>query len=299
MAAPITATPLPAVGRQLARDLLSLTKPRINLLALCTTAGGMKLAGGTLTSPQAGLTLLGTAFVVAGAATLNCYFERDIDARMKRTRNRPLPAGRLAPQVALTLGIALSAFAIPLLTFGSNPLTGLLAAVALVSYVFIYTPLKQKSSFALIVGAVPGAIPPLMGWTAVRGSLEAPGLLLFLVLFLWQVPHFLSLALVLKEDYAAAGLVTTPIARGDAASRFELVRYVFATVAVSLLPFPLRIAGGVYLVSAAVLGVVFLVLGLTGLRGRAGTKWSRAFFAASIVYLSLLFAALMIDRSAA
>jgi protoheme IX farnesyltransferase len=171
--------------------------------------------------------------------------------------------------------------------------------VALVSYVFIYTPLKQKSSVALIVGAVPGAIPPLMGWTAVRGSLEAPGLLLFLVLFLWQVPHFLSLALVLKEDYAAAGLITTPIARGDEASRFELVRYVFATVAVSLLPFPLRIAGGVYLVSAAVLGVVFLILGLTGLRGGAGSRWSRAFFAASIVYLSLLFAALMIDRSAA
>src|SRR5688572_25744505 len=183
------------------RDLVSLTKPRITLLVVITTAGGLWLAPGALSPWTVAVTLLATAIVVASANALNCWMERDSDRLMARTRNRPLPAGRLDARVALVFGVALGVASVPLFTFLVNPLTGLLAAIALVSYVWVYTPLKQKSWTALLVGAVPGALPPLMGWTAATGKLELPGLVLFAVLFVWQIPHFIAIALFRQDDY--------------------------------------------------------------------------------------------------
>lgn len=299
MAAPITAeAPGATLGAQL-RDLVALTKVRINLLNLWMMAGGMWLAPGTTPPTVIVTALVGTALVIAGSGTLNCYLERDVDALMKRTRNRPLPTGRIAPQTALTMGLVLSFLGIPLLTFGVNPLTGLLGAVALVSYVLVYTPMKRKTPHALILGAFPGAMPPLMGWTAATNSLDAPGIILFSVLFLWQLPHFLALSLYLKDDYALAGIRVAPLVQGEEKTRFDIVRYTFATVAVSMLLYPFKLAGVFYLVTAAVLGVVFLGWAFWGLRANPGPRWSRSMFLVSIAYLTILFTVLMIDRHGA
>jgi protoheme IX farnesyltransferase len=241
------------------------------------------------------LTLLATAMVVGSANTLNCWVERVSDGRMARTKNRPLPAGRLDARVALGLGLALGALSVPILTMVANPLTGLLAAVALVSYVMIYTPMKQKSPAALIVGAVPGALPPLMGWTAATGELAAPGIVLFGILFLWQMPHFLAISIFRQSEYERAGIKVLPSTRGTPVAKRHAVLWAGALVPVSLLLVPLGIAGGLYLGAAAVLGAGFFAWSLAGLRAEAGNRWARQLFLASLVYLPLLFAALAVD----
>jgi protoheme IX farnesyltransferase len=213
---------------------------------------------------------------------------------MDRTKNRPLPAGRLPAEVALVLGLALSAVALPLLTFAVNARTGLLAALALVSYVLVYTPLKRRTTAALPIGAVPGAIPPLLGWTAATGRLEWPGVLLFAILFLWQIPHFLAIATFRCDDYRRAGLKVLPVERGDAVTRRHIVAYLAALVLVTALLFPLGVGGPIYLITALVLGAVFFGFGAWGLRASAGPRWARGLFAGSIVYLVLLFAAIML-----
>src|SRR5438552_3753678 len=190
-----------------ASDLLALAKPRITALVVFTTASGLWLAPRGVPARTVVFTLVGTVLIVAAANVLNMYLERDSDALMKRTMNRPLPAGRMDPQLALRFGLALAAVSVPLLTFAVGPLPGLLASVALVSYVLLYTPLKRYTAAALLVGAVPGAIPPLIGWTAATERLDLPGVLLFAVMFLWQVPHFLAITLFRREEYARAGLV--------------------------------------------------------------------------------------------
>lgn len=195
------------------RDLVALTKPRLSSMVLITTAGGLWLAGGRLAAPSTWAALLGTTLAVAGAHSLNCYLERDLDRVMARTRNRPLPAGRLDPRVALWFGLATGLASIPLLWFGVNPVTSFLGALALGSYVLWYTPLKTRSPWALHVGALPGALPPLMGWTAARGQIEPAGLVLFAILFVWQLPHFLAISLYRRDDYERAGMKTV----GDAA----------------------------------------------------------------------------------
>jgi protoheme IX farnesyltransferase len=281
----------------LVRDVISLAKPRVTALVLCTTAGGLYLAPDAVATPLVLLTLLATAMTVGAANTLNCYLERDVDGLMERTRNRPLPAGRLDPRLALAVGLALAVVSVPLLTIFVNPLTGLLGAVALVTYVLVYTPLKLRSPIALLVGAVPGAIPPLMGWTAVTGSLDLPGLALFAVLFLWQVPHFLAIALYRKEDYLIAGLRTLPVVRGDRAARVHLALWALALVPTTLSLVPLGVAGRLYLIAASLLGAAFIGACLWGLRRDPGRAWARRVFLASIAYLALLFAALMIDAT--
>lgn len=280
------------------RDLAALTKPRITIMVIVTTAGGIWLAPGELGWAQAVLTLLATAMVVASANTLNCWLERDIDKHMTRTRRRPLPAGRIEARHALYFGLALGAVSVPVLTLVANPLTGLLAAVALVSYVWIYTPLKQKSWLALLVGAVPGALPPLMGWTAAEGEIGAPGIVLFGILFLWQLPHFLAISIFRQQEYTNAGIKVLPAVRGRGAAKVQAVLFAGALVPVSLLLVPLGIAGDIYLVVAAVLGAGFLAWALVGLRKGAGDRWARQLFIASLVYLPLLFAALAVDVAA-
>lgn len=277
------------------RDLVSLTKPRITLLVLITTAGGMWLAPTRLSWPLVAVMLLATGAVVGSANALNCWLERDIDRHMRRTASRPLPAGRLDARLALGFGLALGVLAVPVLAFAVNPLTGLLGAAALVSYVAIYTPLKQRSPAALLVGAVPGALPPLMGWTAATGRIEAPAVVLFGILFLWQLPHFLAISLFRKEEYASAGLRVLPAVRGERVTKLHLLLYAGALVPVSLLLVPMGVAGQRYLVVAAVAGAVFLGAGLFGLRKAAGLRWARWTFVVSLVYLTAIFAALLVD----
>jgi protoheme IX farnesyltransferase len=274
------------------RDLVLLAKPRLSTLVLVTTAGGLALAPGDIGTARALVAILATAAVVGAANALNCYLERDVDGRMRRTRDRPLPAGRIEPFTALALGLLVPAFALPLLALVANPLTALLAFVALVTYVAIYTPMKQRSTFALLVGAVPGAIPPLMGWTAVTGRLDAGGLALFLLLFAWQIPHFLAISLYLREDYARGGLRVFSIVHGERATRAWIAVSTAALLPASLLPVPLGVAGTGYGIVAAALGIALLGLALAGL-GREGAARARSFFLATLLHLTLLFAALL------
>lgn len=284
----------------LVRDMIMLAKPRITRMVVITAAGGLFLAKRmpetpALTPVTIVSTLLGLTFIVSGANALNMYIERDVDRHMDRTKNRPLPAGRMAPRFALWFGVVLSALAVPILAIGANPLTALLAVIANLMYVLAYTPLKQHSAWALHVGAVPGALPPLLGWTAATGRIDAAGVVLFGVMFLWQIPHFVAISLFRKAEYARAGIVVLPNAVGELASRHTIIRWIFACVATSLLLVPLGVAHHGYLVAASILGAVFFTWGCYGLREGTGVKWARSLFGVSMVYLVLLFAALLID----
>ena len=278
-------------------DLIALTKPRITAVVLSTTAGGVWLAPVHITRLAFAMTMLGSLLIVSGANALNMYMERDIDGKMDRTKNRPLPAGRMSPRTALVFGVTISVLSVPILAIGVNAVTALLAVLANVSYVLAYTPMKQRSHTALLVGAVPGAIPPLMGWTAATGRVDWGGIALFVILFIWQVPHFLAIALFRKADYARAGLFVMPNVFGDEATKRVIVRYTFALVVSTLIVFPLGIAGRGYLVTAFLLGSIFFGWACMGFRQEAGRKWAQSFFAASIVYLVVLFSALMIDST--
>ncbi len=274
------------------RDVFALAKPRITLMVLFTTAGGLWLAPVPVARSTTFFALLGTMLIVAGANALNMVWERDIDRLMKRTKNRPLPAGRMSPRVALWFGITTSVIALPILAFGVNGTTAFLAALANLLYVLAYTPLKQRSHWALQVGAVPGAIPPLLGWTAATGKVETGGLVLFAIMFLWQIPHFHAIALFRKLEYGRAGLKVLPNEQGDLAARHSIVRHVGALICVSLLLVPLRIAHFGYTIAALVLGATFLVASLNGIRTNADTKSARLTFFVSLIYVVGLFAAI-------
>jgi protoheme IX farnesyltransferase len=278
-----------------ARDLVALTKPRITLIVLATGAAGLVVAPGSVARSTAWISLLATALIVASANALNMWWERDVDGLMTRTRRRPLPAGRMAPDVALAFGLLLGLLSTPAL-FSINVATGVLGLVALVTYVAIYTPMKRHTWLALLVGAVPGAMPPLMGWTTVTGRLDAGGLLLFAILFLWQVPHFGAIALFRKDDYARARLQVLSVQHGYRASRVVMFLFALLLVAATMLAQPLHVAGGAYTLVAAVLGGGFI--GLTLRRGKATIDaWAKRVFAYSIVYLIVLLVALLLDRA--
>jgi heme o synthase len=277
-----------------ARDLLALAKPRLASLVLCTAAGGLWLAPGRRDALGAAVLLVGTAMVIGAANALNNFLERDVDGRMRRTRDRPLPSGRVDPMVAVALGLGMPSVALPALAWFTNGLTATLAALALFTYVVVYTPMKRRSSLALFVGAVPGAIPPLMGWTAATGRLDAGGLALFALLFFWQLPHFLAISLYLKDDYARGGLRVFALVHGDHATRVWSALTSLALVPVSLLLLPLGLAGPLYGVAATILGTGLAAYALAGLRHQGATsRWARNFFLLTLVYLTLLFAALL------
>ena len=281
-----------------AADLVSLTKPRLSSLVLATTAGGMWLAPGQLSLARALVAMLATAGTVGAANAFNCFIERDSDRYMKRTANRPLPSGRMDPAVALLFGLSLTAVSLPALWLAANLLTAVLGLIALLSYVLMYTPLKARTSAAMLVGAVPGALPPLMGWTAVTNQVDAGGYALFAILFLWQIPHFIAIALFRKEEYAAAGLTSLPLERGDESSRLQLLLYTVALVPTTLLPYQLGIAGLWYLAAALLLGAGFLGIAAWGFFKRLDKPWARQTFFFSLLYLTGLFAALMLDSGA-
>ena len=276
------------------RDVVLLGKPRLSGLVVCTAAGGMSLAPGHLDGVRAVIVLSAITLVVGAANALNNYLERDVDARMRRTRDRPLPSGRLDAWVALAVGLGLPAVAVPALAWFANTLTAALTAIALVMYVCVYTPMKQRSTFALFFGAIPGAIPPLMGWTAVTGRLDAGGLALFGILFLWQLPHFLAISIYLKEDYARGGLKVFALIHGERVTKICAALASLALVPMTLVPLPLGLAGPVYGVTAVVLGAGLCGYALSGLwRPEGSARWARNLFLLTLVYLTLLFAALL------
>jgi protoheme IX farnesyltransferase len=269
---------------------LALTKPRILPMVIVTALPifGLAAAGAPPLPTSLGV-LLGIVLVAAAANTLNMYVERDVDGLMARTRRRPLPAGRMAPGVALAFGLLQAAVAVPLLALGAGLLTGLLGAIALVLYVLVYTPLKRKTTWSLLIGAIPGAMPPLLGWTAATGDLSLGGLALFAVIFVWQVPHFLAIALYQESDYRAAGLKVLPVVAGEAVTKRAIVVTLILQALVTLALVPLGVAGTGYLVGALLLGGAMLAWGLLGLRAGAGRRWARALFLISILYLPALF----------
>lgn len=275
-------------------DLWTLTKPRLSMLVIITAGGGYWLAGSTdLLSGV--IAVGGTTLVVAAANVLNNYLERESDKDMTRTAVRPLPTGRLAPSIALMFGVLLTAISVPLLTFGANPLTGLLAAVALVLYVLVYTPMKRVSSMNTLVGAIPGALPPLIGWTAATGSIEVGGLLLFALLFLWQIPHSLAICIYRQKEYESAGLVILPSEHGLAVTRRQMLLYTVALVPLPLLMVHAGIAGLPTLLIGTGLGVWWLRKAWQGFSLESGSVWARKFFLSSLVYLSGMFAILTVD----
>jgi protoheme IX farnesyltransferase len=284
-------------------DVVALVKPRIMMMALLTAGGGLGLAPGV---PSLGLVIalmVGTALLVGAANTLNMYLERDIDCLMARTSRRPLPQRRLGAELALWFGVAQAAIAVPVLTFAirgpafAGPLTGLLGVVALISYVMIYTPLKQRTWVATWIGAVPGAMPALMGWTAATGSIDAGGVAVFALLFFWQIPHFHAIALFRWKEYARAGLKTLPGVHGERAAHREIAIYSVVQVAVSIAPWALGVAGVAYLIVAVVSGAVFLGVVARGLVRGGDARWAKQLFLLSIVYLPVVFTALVLDGS--
>ncbi len=281
------------------RDLIALTKPRITMLVLATEAAGAYLAPGHAEAGTQCLALAGTALIVGAANALNMWWERDIDSRMARTKNRPLPAGRLSPDVALGFGLALALVSVPML-FMVNVATALLGVAALLSYVVVYTPLKPHTHLALLVGAVPGAIPPLLGWATVTGTVGLGGLLLFGVLFLWQIPHFAAITIFRTEDYRRAGLQVVSVQHGERAARQTIALYTVLLVGASLLFVPFGLSGPYYPVAATGLGAIFLALAFRGLRtgGRFdANRWAKRVFAFSVLYLPALLIALLMHRS--
>jgi protoheme IX farnesyltransferase len=276
-------------------DYLELTKPGITVFALLTTAGTASLAPGTVSALLWLPLLAGTALIVGAANTLNMYLERDVDCKMARTKTRPLPAQRMEPEPALVFGIVQTIVAVPILTLWVNPLTAFLGVLALVIYVGMYTPLKQRTTLSLLVGSIPGAMPVLMGWTAATGRIELPGLAVFGVLFLWQIPHFHAIALFRWKEYKRAGHKVAPVEHGKRATHHAILLYLAAQVQVSLLLFPLGLAGIGYLTVALLLGLAYFGYALWGVLSGAGPRWAKRLFFMSLIYLPVLFAALVID----
>jgi protoheme IX farnesyltransferase len=277
-------------------DLVSLVKPRIMIMALLTAAGAASLAPGTLAFADALWLLAGTALIVGSANTLNMWLERDVDCLMARTKDRALPQRRLDAGTALAFGALQGAIAIPVMAM-ANVITAALGVLALVLYVGVYTPMKQRSHFATWVGAVPGAMPALMGWTAATGKIDLAGLAVFSVLFFWQVPHFHAIALYRQREYEAAGLKTLPGTHGVPAARRQIGFYLVVQVLASFTLVPLGVAGWIYGLTAVGLGAMVLVQGLPGVR-EGSTKWARSVFLYSLLYLPVLFAVMVFDGRA-
>jgi heme o synthase len=279
-------------------DYLCLTKPEVTFLVLIATA-----LGGFMAAASPDLLLLfhavfGTALVAGGTAALNHYIEREHDGKMRRTANRPLPSGRLSEREALGFGAGISVAGIVYLAILVNWLTSLLGLATLLSYLFIYTPLKRRSTWATFVGAFPGAAPALMGWAAITGSLSAGAWALYALLFVWQFPHFLAIAWMYREDYARAGMLMLPARdpQGDTAFR-QILGYSMVLIPVSLLPAILGMTGSIYLWSAAVLGFAFLYFAwhVSRERTKLGAKM---LLHATVIYLPVIYALMVANKLA-
>ena len=279
-----------------------LVKLRLTTLVLITTLvgfyAGLNSGSGGLAQNliKLGLTLLGTGLLAAGAAILNQYLERDHDARMERTARRPLPSGAISAEAALLLGGACSVVGLLALAAWVNLLVAVLGAVTLVTYLFIYTPLKRKSEWNTIIGAIPGALPPLMGWAAARGEVDPLGWTMFGILFFWQVPHFMAIAWMYRDEYDKAGFVMMPsVADGEARTGRQAISHTLFLVIASLMPFTMKLAGAVYVSGAVLLGGLFLWAAVRFSR-QLTRQSARVLFFASIIYLPLLLGLMVVDK---
>jgi protoheme IX farnesyltransferase len=280
-----------------ASDYLDLTKPRVVLMVLITTLVGFYLASPALMAW--GLlvhTLIGVALSSAGTLALNQYLERHLDARMIRTKFRPLPEGRLQPKDALGFGVAITAGGLLYLALLVNPLSGFITAISVTSYLFFYTPLKLKTPLCIFVGAIPGALPPVTGWAAATGSIDLGAWVMFAILFLWQIPHSLAIAVLYREDYARADFRLLPVVEpdGTATGRYILINSL-ALFAVGLLPTTLNLTGQIYFVTALVLGLAFIACGWMLTRSHS-TKAARRLLTASLIYLPALLVVMAFDK---
>jgi len=284
--------------RSRAADFLELTKPRITLLVLATTMVGFYLAA-PASIPLALLshTLLGIGLVAGGASALNMWLERRPDSLMRRTAGRPLPSGRLQSGHALSFALVLSGAGLVYLFLWVNHLTSALAVITLLTYLFLYTPLKTRTWLCTLVGAVPGALPPILGWIAATGKIALGGILLFVIVFLWQLPHFYAIGWMYREDYARAGFPMLPVI--DTTGRrtgWQASAYILALILVTLLPTAAGLAGFLYLAGAVLSGICFLVCGVLFARLRDFVS-ARRLFVVSVFYLPLLMALLVIDKA--
>jgi protoheme IX farnesyltransferase len=279
-------------------DLAELVKARLTLLVLLTTAVGFYLGSESPIEYKALFhVVFGTAAAAAGAAALNQWWERTADALMRRTRTRPIPAGRMRPLQALVLGIILSVFGIGYLAIVCNGLSAALAAITIAIYIFAYTPLKRASTANTAVGAIPGAIPPIIGWAAARGSIGAGAWSLFAIIFLWQLPHFFAIAWMYREDYSRAGFrMISSDDRSGERSASQSVFFCILLLVIAGLPAFLGIANFVYLAIELLLGGLFTAVAMRFLRMRTPGS-ARSLFIASIVYLPLLLGALVLTKS--
>ena len=273
-----------------------LTKPRITFLIVLTSAAGFALASrGRLDYLALLRSLVGIALLSSGIATLNQYAERDLDGLMRRTANRPLPSGKLAPWEALAFGAGITILAEIYLLVLVNPLSALLGLTVIAGYVFAYTPLKTRTSLSTLVGAFPGAVPPLIGWTAARGSISLEGWILFAILFLWQFPHFLAIAWMYREDYGRAGILMLPVVEPDGrVTAQQIVVYTLMLLPVSLLPTVMGMSGRIYFVGAIVLGRLFLYSSLRAAFSMSRQQ-ARRLLLASVLYLPLLFILMVLN----
>lgn len=278
-------------------DFIALAKPRLNFLVVLTSGAGYYL--GSIGRPSfRGMAeaALGTALVAGGAAALNQLYERDTDALMRRTRFRPLPDGRVTPGEAQLFGVALAVTGLAVLGLATNMLAALIALGTLIVYLVVYTPMKRRSALATLVGAVPGALPALIGWTAASGSVSVGGFVLFAMVFLWQIPHFMAIAWLYRDDYKSAGFPMLPVVEPDGRrTGRQALLYAAALVLASLAPSFVGVAGSVYLWVAVVLGAI--LLGLTARFAVARSDAAaRAVFLGSITYLPLIWAAMILDH---
>ncbi len=280
--------------RQLFADYFELTKPKVQTLLLLTTVATMEVAGTPPVSKIA-LTCLGGYLSAGGAGAVNHYFDRDIDALMARTASRPVPAGRIAPRSALAFGLALAALSFVLLSLTINVLAASLALGGFVGYVGVYTLwLKRRTPQNIVIGGAAGAMPPLVGWAAARGSLSWTALYLFAIVFYWTPPHFWALSLLMKDDYAKASIPMMPVARGEHETRRQILLYTLLLYAISQLPFCAEAFGGIYLAASMVLGLGFIA-GALWLYRRADRRSALRLYLYSLVYLALLFGAMVAD----
>ena len=274
-----------------------LTKPRITFLVSLSAAAGFCMGSAEGIDYLRLLNLsVGISLLCSGLSALNQYMERDLDGLMRRTQARPLPAGKLSPSEAAMFGISLSIIATVYLALLISGLSALLGLATLASYLFIYTPLKTKTTLSTVCGAFPGAMPPLIGWVAARGSISVEAWILFAILFLWQFPHFLAIVWMYRDDYARAGIKMLPVVEPEGkVTGQQIVIYTLLLVPVSLLPVAVGIAGSVYLVGAALLGIGFLFFSAKAAFVR--TTWqARRLLLASVLYLPALFALMVLNR---
>ncbi len=291
-----TADAASAGGAEL-RDFVALLKPRVMSLVVFTGFVGLVMAPGALHPVLAAIAILCIAVGAGAAGAINMWYERDVDAVMVRTRDRPIPAGRMEPAEALGFGIVLSIGSVMVMALAVNLVAAALLALSIGFYVFVYTMwLKRRTPQNIVIGGAAGAFPPMIGWAAVTGDVSVASLVLFAIIFMWTPPHFWALALFRSDDYARAGIPMLPVTAGAAETRRQILFYSLALVPLALVPWMIGLTGAVYLAAAAVLGLVF-VAGAVAVWRDQGDAAAKRLFGYSIVYLFLLFAVMMIDRS--